>query len=163
VPDPAPTKYSFQELNELDALDIDALKSLFSIELSGEDFYNALADQVPNPEAADLLRRNSREEAGHARRIARAIALKLGSDFEPTPDMLARTAINLPGGINPGLCAALVQGELDGDAGYRKWADHESSPDVARLLRLNGREESIHSGRVQQAIALVAAQGDHAQ
>jgi hypothetical protein len=108
------------------------------------------------------LRRNSREEAGHARRVARAIAFKLGHDFEPTPDMLERTAIKLPDGISPGLWAALVQGELDGDAGYQKWADNESSPDVARLLRLNGREESIHSGRVQQAIALIGGPEDEA-
>jgi rubrerythrin len=153
--EPAARTYSFRELAELDQLDTDALRSLFTIELGGEDFYNALAERATNAEAAELLRRNGREEAGHARRIARAIAIKLGTDFEPTPDMLERRAVRVPDELDAALLRALVQGERDGDAGYQRWADHEPDPDVARLLRLNGREETIHGGRVEQAIALL--------
>jgi rubrerythrin len=153
--EPAARTYSFRELAELDQLDTDALRSLFTIELGGEDFYNALAERATNAEAAELLRRNGREEAGHARRIARAIAIKLGTDFEPTLDMLERRAVRVPDELDAALLRALVQGEWDGDAGYQRWADHEPDPDVARLLRLNGREETIHGGRVEQAIALL--------
>jgi rubrerythrin len=153
--EPAARTYSFRELAELDQLDTDALRSLFTIELGGEDFYNALAERATNAEAAELLRRNGREEAGHARRIARAIAIKLGTDFEPTPDMLERRAVRVPDELDAALLRALVQGERDGDAGYQRWADHEPDPDVARLLRLNGREETIHGGRVEQAIVLL--------
>ena len=153
--EPAARTYSFRELAELDQLDTDALRSLFTIELGGEDFYNALAERATNAEAAELLRRNGREEAGHARRIARAIAIKLGTDFEPTTDMLERRAVRVPDELDAALLRALVQGERDGDAGYQRWADHEPDPDVARLLRLNGREETIHGGRVEQAIALL--------
>ena len=49
----------------------------------------------------------------------------------------------------------MVQGELNGDAGYQKWADSEADPEVERLLRLNGREETIHAGRAQQVLELL--------
>ncbi len=157
--EPAETKYSFAQLGELEVLDVDALRSLFTIELSGEAFYGALADRVGNDQPARLLRRNGREEAGHARRVARAIALKLGHEFDPSPDMVELRDVRLPAAIDEFL-PTLVQGELDGDAGYQRWADHEPDPAVARLLRLNGREESIHGHRVEEVIALMAGGGD---
>jgi rubrerythrin len=152
-----PTRYSFRQLTELDHLDVEALRSLYAIELGGEDFYNALADRIDHDAAAELLRRNGREEAGHARRVGRAITLKLGSDFEPTPDLLERDPVALPDSLDPRLFAQLIDGERSGDDVYERWAAHEADPEVARLLRLNGREESIHAGRVQQVIALVGS------
>ena len=153
--EPAP-KYSLAELNALDVHDVDALCALFTLEMTGEDFYAALADRVGNDEAADLLRRNGREEAAHARRVERAIAIKLGREFVPTAEMLERTPITLPPSISADLLRMVVQGELDGDAGYQRWADNEPDPQVARLLRLNGREETIHGRRVEQAIELLS-------
>jgi rubrerythrin len=155
--EPERTRYSFRQLSELDHLEVDALRSLYSIELGGEDFYNALATRVDDSEAAELLRRNGREEAGHARRVGRAIALKQGSEFEPTPDLLERTPVVLPDAIDPELFGQLIEGERAGDDVYERWAEHEPDPDVARLLRLNGREESIHASRVEQVIALVGS------
>ena len=58
-------KYTLDELGELESLDVDALRSMFTLELAGEQFYNALAERVDNEQAAELLRRNGREEAGH--------------------------------------------------------------------------------------------------
>ena len=78
--EPARTQYTYQELNAFDHLDVDGLCSLFSLEMSGEAFYNAMADRVGNDKAAELLRRNGREEGGHARRLQRAIAIKLGTE-----------------------------------------------------------------------------------
>jgi hypothetical protein len=148
-------KYSFRALGDMSRLDVDALASLYTIELGGEDFYNALAERARNPAAAALLRRNGREEAGHARRVGRAIAVKLGRDFDPTPEMLERRPVHLPDDLDPATFPRLVEGELQGDLGYQRWADNEPDPHVERLLRLNGREESIHAGRVERVIALL--------
>ena len=43
------------------------------------------------------------------------------------------------------------------DAGYQRWADRETDPEVQRLLRLNGREETTHGERVREVMALLAA------
>ena len=55
------------------------------------------------------------------------------------------------------LFPAIVKAELDGDAGYQRWADREADPEVERLLRLNGREETIHGNRVAEALAILEA------
>ena len=139
----------------IESLDIDALRLLYRLECSGEDFYNAVADRIEHDEAADLLRRNGREEIGHAERVRRAIGLKLGTDYQPAGDDLVRFAVPLPDRISPRLLPAVVQGELDGNASYERWAGNETDPAVARLLRQNGREEIQHGRRVEQAIALL--------
>ena len=51
-------------------MDLPTMELVFRLENSGEDFYNALADRIDNDEAAELLRRNGREERGHVRRSA---------------------------------------------------------------------------------------------
>jgi rubrerythrin len=150
----AATNYSYSQLSELDALGIDELRSLFTIELGGERFYQALADMAGSDQAAELLRRNGREEAAHARRVARAVSIKLGSDFQPTSDMLEVPEVRLPDSL-PAILPALIEGERQGDAIYQKWAENEPDPAVARLLRLNGREESLHAGRVEQVRAIL--------
>ena len=142
-------------MSELEHLDVDAMRALFKIELSGEDFYNALAERLANDDAALLLKRNGREEAGHARRLARAIGLKLGQDFHPTPEMLERSEIHLPDSVDASYLPRLVKLELDGEPGYRKWAENEPDPEVARLLLLNGREEALHAQRVTEAMAIL--------
>ncbi len=153
--EPGGTKYSFRELSELQQLNVDAMRALFTIELSGEDFYNALADRIGNDEAGALLRRNGREEAGHARRLARAIGLKLGEDFEPTPDMVERPEFHLPESVDATFLPTLVQLELDGEPGYQRWADNEPDPAVARLLLLNGREEALHAERIRDVMSIL--------
>jgi rubrerythrin len=145
------------ELGGRDVLDVDALQLLFRLECSGEDFYNALADRIGDDRAAELLRRNAREELGHARRIQRAISLKLGEEYVPSGAELDRFPIELPDTIGPDLLPIIVQAEIDGDAGYQRWADGESDEAVARLLRLNGREETIHGERVAAAIEILRA------
>jgi len=145
------------ELAALEQLDVPAMELLFRLECSGEDFYNALADRIGNDEAAELLRRNGREELGHARRVQRAIGIKLGTDFEPSGEGLERFSITLPDTVSVDVLPLVVQGEIDGDAGYQRWADNEPDPEVARLLRLNGREETMHAERVTQAIAILRA------
>lgn len=140
----------------LETLDVDGMELLFRVECSGEDFYFALADRIGNDEAAELLRKNGREEVGHARRLARAISLKLGREYEPSEEMQTRFSIPLPDSIDATIFPVIVQAELDGDAGYQKWADREENPEVAKLLRQNGREETLHGERVRRVVELLA-------
>ncbi len=148
------TEYS----SPLDAdgpLDADALRGIYAAEMGGEAFYEALAAEIDHADAAELLRRNGREEAGHARRIGRAIELKAGAPFEP-PAPVDPSLITLPDSIDATFFQRLIDGELGGDAKYANLAEHEPDPEVARLYRLNGREESIHAGRVEEVMALLA-------
>lgn len=144
-----------QALAELEQLDVAAMELMYKLECSGEDFYNLLADRIGNEEAAVLFRRNAKEELGHARRIARAITIKQGRAFEPSAELQDRYPVTLPERIDPSMLPFIVAGEQAGDAGYQGWADRESDPQVARLLRLNGREETLHGERVTQAIAIL--------
>jgi rubrerythrin len=144
-------------LTAVERLDVDGMRLLYRIERAGETFYERLAERVGDPAAADLLRRNGREERGHAERLRRAIGVKLGTPYEPTASDCAPYGIALPDALTPELLAAIVQAERDGDAGYQRWADREDDPEVQRLLRLNGREETGHGERVTQAIAILRA------
>jgi hypothetical protein len=65
--------------------------------------------------------------------------------------------VALPETIDLSMLPFNIAGELGGDAGYQGWADNEPDPEVARLLRLNGREETLHGERVSQAIAILEA------
>jgi rubrerythrin len=144
-------------LAALDQLDVEAMRLLFRVERSGEDFYNAIADRIGDERAAELLRRNGREERGHSERVRRALAIKLGGTFEPSADDLAHYPIPLPETIPLELLPQIVQAEIDGDAGYHRWADRETDPEIQRLLRLNGREETVHGERVSEVIAILRA------
>lgn len=138
-------------------LDVPELTLMYRIEMAGELFYNKLADLVNNEEAASLLRKNAVEERGHARRLARMISIKMGEEWSPSADVEELLEVPLPDTVDPAMFAAIVKGELNGDAGYQKWADAEENEEVQRLLRLNGREETIHAGRAQQVFELLGA------
>ena len=140
-------------------LDIPTLELMVRVEASGEAFYAALADRVGNTEAAELLRRNGREEMGHARRLQRVIAIRTGVPVDPEAEIERFPVEGIPETVDPAILPLIVQGELDGDAGYQRWADEEEDPEVARLLRMNGREESTHAARIDQVIALLADAG----
>ena len=138
-------------------LEVPELTLMYRIEMAGELFYNMLADRVGNEEAAGLLRKNAVEERGHARRLARMISIKTGTEWAPTAEEAKLLEVPLPEHIDSKMFAAVVQGEINGDAGYQRWADAEEDVEVERLLRLNGREETIHAGRAQQVFDLLNA------
>lgn len=144
-------------LSGVEKLEVAELALMYRIEMAGELFYNMLADRVNNTEAADLLRKNAVEEKGHARRLARAISIKLGHEWTPTPEEEVLLDVPLPDAIDANIFAGVVKGEINGDASYQKWADAETDPEVERLLRLNGREETIHANRAQQVFELLSA------
>lgn len=138
-------------------LDVEDLELMYRLEMTGEEFYYRLADRVGNAEAAELLRRNGVEEKAHARRLAKALSIKLGREWEPTTEQAELMDVPLPDHVDARLFLGIVKGELGGDAGYQRWADAESDPEVQKLLRLNGREETIHAQRAQQVHDLLAA------
>ena len=142
-------------LGQVETLDVATMELLIKVENSGEDFYNLLADRIGDARAADLLRRNGREERAHAERVRKVIGIKLGHTYEPTAEDRAPYAIALPPTIDATLLPLIVQGELAGDADYHRWAERESDPEAQRLLRQNGKEETTHGERVQQVIALL--------
>ncbi|MFN8603711.1 MAG: ferritin-like domain-containing protein [Candidatus Binatia bacterium] len=145
-------------LGSIQELDVESARLLYRIECSGEDFYNMIADRIGNAEAADLLRKNGREERGHAERMRKVIAIKLGVEkYEPTAEDTAKYAIPLPDQIPVELLPVIVQGEIDGDKGYQQWADRETDPEIQRLLRINGREETVHGERVSAVMQILTA------
>ncbi|MGA1361358.1 MAG: ferritin family protein [Ilumatobacteraceae bacterium] len=141
----------------VERLGTDEMQTIWRVEMAGEFFYNLLADRIDDAEAKDLLRRNAVEERGHARRIARALSIALGSEWEPSAAQQELLDVPMPAVIDAKLFAGVVQGELNGDAGYQKWADNEPNPEIARLLRLNGREETIHANRAQRVLEILSS------
>ncbi len=141
----------------VEKLEVPDLILMYRIEMAGELFYNLLAERVNNADAADLLRKNAVEERGHARRLARMISIKLGHEWSPTPEEESLLDVPLPPVVDAAIFAGVVKGEINGDASYQKWADAETDEEVERLLRLNGREETIHANRAQQVFDLLNA------
>jgi len=144
-------------LGSITTLDVAAMETIYRLECSGEQFYNLLAERIGNDEAAELLRRNGREELAHARRIAKALSIRLGREWEPSAEVSELLPIPMPADVTPDLFRGIVQGELNGDAGYQAWADKEEDPEVEKLLRLNGREETIHAERVRKVLEILGA------
>lgn len=141
----------------VDRLGPQEMQTIWRVEMAGELFYDLLAQRIDDEEAKELLRRNAVEEKGHARRIARALSIALGREWEPTPEQQELLAVPMPDTVDARLFAGIVQGELNGDAGYQKWADNEPNEEIARLLRLNGREETIHAERARRVLEILSA------
>jgi rubrerythrin len=138
-------------------LDLETMELLIRVENSGDVLYDALADRLDNEEAAELLRRNGREEVGHARRMMKVVSLKTGTDYVPSAEVLEKFAVDLPDSVDASALPMIVEGELQGDVGYQKWAERETDPEVIELLLRNGREETKHAERVKRAIEILAA------
>lgn len=147
-----------ERLAGVDTLDVDTMWAVFRLERTGHEFYEGLAERIDHPEAAELLRRNGTEELAHARRILKAIGLTVGEEVEPTDEQLVCHPVPLPDEVDADLLALVVQGEQRADAGYQAWADQVEDPEVAKLLRLNGREETIHAERVARAVELLRSE-----
>jgi len=145
----------FEQLGAADVLTVPLMEQLWKLERSGEASYLAMAELVEDPRAKELLVRNGREEMGHARRIARALSIKLGQEWEPSEALAAPEPVAAPPYLDREILEMIVQAEVRGDAGYQKWADNEPDPEVERILRLNGREESLHGERVAKVMELL--------
>ena len=144
-------------IGQAEILDIETAELLIRVENSGDVLYNALAERLNNEEAAELLRKNGREEVGHARRMMKVISLKTGTEYVPSAEVLEKFEVDLPDSLDASSLPMIVEGELQGDIGYQKWASHETDPEVIELLLRNGREETKHAERIKQAIEILAA------
>ncbi len=138
-------------------LDIETAELLIRVENSGDVLYDELASRLNNEEAAALLRKNGREEVGHARRMMKVLSLKLGTEYVPSAEVLEKFEVDLPDSLDASSLPMIVEGELQGDLGYQKWASHETDPEIIELLLRNGREETKHAERIKQAIAILEA------
>ena len=144
-------------IGQAETLDIETAELLIRVENSGDVLYNALAERLNNEEAAELLRKNGREEVGHARRIMKVVSLKTGTEYVPSAEVLEKFEVELPESLDASSLPMIVEGELQGDIGYQKWASHETDPEIIELLLRNGREETKHAERIKQAIEILAA------
>lgn len=155
MPDPSDFFAAVDKLATFRELDAEAMRHVYRVERVGETFYERVAERVGNAEAAALLLRNAREERGHAERLRRALALKLGRDWQPEAEDSAMYEIPLPDEITADLLSGIVAGELSGDKSYQEWADREPDPEIQKLLRQNGREEIVHSQRVEAVLEIL--------
>ena len=158
LPHPLPPDFqsAIAQLAARERLGVEDMKLMILLETAGDPLYQAFAEKVALPEAQELLRQNGREETAHAHRLKRAIEILTGEPFEipPLASNPYATPPSLPP-VTPELLEGLVAGEQSGDAMYQRYADHESNPEVAALLRQNGREEIRHGERVTRVIALL--------
>jgi rubrerythrin len=147
---------AYQRLTSQSRLEVEDMKLMILLELSGEPLYMRLAELAPSEEAADLLRKNGREETAHAHRLKRAIEILTGKSFR-MPSLAENPYATPPpiAALSPELLLGLAGAEKGGDLMYQRYADCESNPEVAELLRQNGREETRHGERVEKVIQLL--------
>jgi rubrerythrin len=153
---PADFGAAFAKLSALTKLGVEDMKLMILLETAGDPLYAGLADAVEPEEAKALLRQNGREETAHAHRLKRAIEILTGAPYE-IPALEDNPYAKSPsmGTVTVEMLRGLVQAERGGDALYQTYAAGEENPDVAELLRQNGREETRHGERVEQVIALL--------
>jgi rubrerythrin len=152
---PASANEAIAMLASRDRLSIDDLKVMAMIEQSGEAFYMSMARVAGNSEARALLERNAHEELGHAHRLQTAVRLLGGTFSLPKVDENPYALPSFFDDLDLNFLAELIKGEEDGDMNYQRWADNEPNADVAHLLRLNGKEETMHGQRVAKVISLL--------
>jgi rubrerythrin len=150
--DPQAFQRDAAALSALDRLEVANLESLHRQELTAAHLYRGFADRVPQPEVARALRDNAAEELGHARRVRRMLVILLGADHVPAPTLDEPYPIEIPDEVDEALLAAVIAGERGGEADYRRWAEHETDPEVARLLLVSAREEAGHAERLERAL-----------
>jgi rubrerythrin len=150
---------AFNMLKTHSALSLEDMQVLALIEAAGEEFYFRIAAGVTDAKAKQLLTRNGREERGHARRLVKAIQVQGGAPFELPAAADNPFVAALPGEFpaTPEFLKMLADAEQDGDRQYEAWASASSHPEVAKLLRANGREESRHGVRDAEVIQILAA------
>jgi rubrerythrin len=148
---------AFGRLMSLQRLGVEDMKLMILLETAGEPLYFGLAESLESEEARALLRQNGREETAHAHRLKKAIEILTGRPY--TIPSLAENPYGKPPAMGPvtkELLRGLIQAERGGDALYQTYAANEPNAEVAALLLQNGREETRHGERVEQAIALIA-------
>lgn len=145
---------AFKHINAVTNPTIDDLKLMVYLEASGKVGYGELADTAPNDKVAQLLSANGREEVAHAHRVANVIKILTGEDFKVPTDADNPYAKKSGRAVDKATLEYLVNAEFFGDKLYHIWADNCSNAEAADLLRQNGKEETKHGKRAQEAITL---------
>lgn len=155
---PADFVAALAHLTSRERLDLEDMKLMILLECAGEPLYQRLAELVDDPASQQLLRQNGREETAHAHRLGRAIEILTGEPFEiPSLEQNPYAAPPAVEKVDAAVLEGVAAGERSGDLSYQRYADHEPNPEVAELLRQNGREESRHGQRVEQVLERMRA------
>ncbi len=135
---------------------VDDFKLMAYVEAGGEAFYAGLANGAPNPQIADLLNANGREERAHAHRVRRVVEKLLGESFD-VPEPADNPYYVKPEGvpIDEDFLKFIIEAENGGDALYQGWANSVDDEECAELLRQNGKEEVAHGERAKEMMALL--------
>ena len=143
-------------LGAIETLDVDALRLLY--ESSARARTSTTCSPTASATSAPPIccAATAARSAATPSACARCSASSSGTPYEPSrEDALALSRSRCRDAISAEFLPLIVQGELDGDTGYQRWADRESDPEAQRLLRLNGREETTHGERVREVIVLL--------
>jgi hypothetical protein len=145
---------AFKHINAVTAPTIDDLKLMVYLEASGQVGYGDLAASA-NEAVAKLLNANGREEVAHAHRVAKAIRILYGEEFEVPSPADNPYAKSMTRNLNRAVLEGLVMAENNGKSLYDTWADNTANAEAAELFRQNGIEEAKHGARAAEAIALL--------
>lgn len=153
---PADFESALGYLMAVTAPTVDDFKLMAWVEAGGEAFYAGLADGAPSPKIADLLNKNGREERAHAYRLKTVIEKLSGDSFDvPGPDENPYFVKPEGVAIDKDFLNFIIKAEVGGDALYQGWADTIDDDECAGLLRQNGKEETQHSERAKEMMALL--------
>jgi rubrerythrin len=156
---PATLNEAFAYIGAVTAPSIDDLKLMVVLEAAGKGLYDDLAAGVEDEAVRALLARNGREELAHAHRVSRAIGTLTEADY-PVPAPAENPYLTGPApkrAVDRAVLMALAEAEFAGENLYERWAANCANPEAAALFRQNGREETEHGLRLQQAANLLAA------
>ena len=157
---PATMNEAFKHIAGLDDPSVEDLKVMVLLEAAGLKLYQNLAAGADREDVVALLLHNGREELAHAHRVAKAIGKLTGADYPvPAPEENPYLAGPQPAPkpVTVELLRSLAQGEYGGETLYERWASHCPNVEAAALFRLNGREETQHGARLEQAADLLSA------
>jgi rubrerythrin len=150
---------AFAHIAAAEAPTVDTLKVMVMVEAAGKALYDDMALGTDNAEVQALLRHNGREELAHAHRVAKAIGAITGTAY-PVPGPAENPYLVTPpprAAVTRESLLKLAEAEFGGEDLYARWASNVGVEEAAALFRLNGREETEHGGRLQQAAELLPA------
>lgn len=161
LPEGAPPtiREAFAHIGTVTAPSVLDLKVMVLVEAASQELYRSSAEGTDNAEVIELLHANAREEFLHGTRVASAIEAISGERF-PAPEAaenpyLAEGSFPIVE-LTPEALRNLAQLEFSGENLYDGWAATLSNPEAARLLRLNGKEETNHGNRLIRAAEILA-------
>lgn len=151
---PKTTSEAFAWLGKLmNGATVDDLKILALVEAIGLRLYEEIAERAPHPEVKKLLLANGREELAHAHRVSKAIEILTGKPFPiPAIDQNPLYTGISPMPVTKAAFEGLIKAEFSGNNLYDGVASSFDNPEVVALFKQNGKEETGHAQRLQQAI-----------